>query len=114
MKIKVSVFLFWLKFTEELDAFENVNFFYPTEDEVEKKVIKREPPPIPARRQSHQSSTSSTEIKVTVPTLPAPPRRDSRKGRKRPNFLESSVGAKIFPPEHRRKIRLLNVVLKTF
>ena len=78
------------------DAFENMNFFYPTEDdEQEKKVSKssrRTPPPIPARR----TSASSTSV---PPPLPAPPRRDSRKGRKRPNYLDQSVGAQLFPTE---------------
>ena len=36
-----------------------------------------------------------------VPMLPAPPRRDSRKGRKRPQCLDSTaiggVGGQIFP-----------------
>ena len=86
-----------------------MNFFYPTEDdEQEKKVSKssrRTPPPIPARR----TSASSTSV---PPPLPAPPRRDSRKGRKRPNYLDQSVGAQLFPTE--RHLSVLGLHFSTF
>jgi hypothetical protein len=155
---------------ENKNAFENINFYSslsqiipsnsnnpPTQSVSSPAAIvapiysrKKTPPPIPKRRQSHQSSISSIEsnrnkplksvhssIDVVssssdtsavqkppgrpqstvppratptvrdhlrnspVPMLPAPPRRDSRKGRKRPPCLDSTaiggVGSQIFP-----------------
>jgi len=110
---------------ENKNAFENVNFFYPTEDDETEKLDdsssssthcpidplivgekqRRTPPPIPARRQSNKDTEQQQQHHVVPPPIPAPPRRnDSRKGRKRPTYLETSqssmmMGNQLFPTE---------------